>query len=58
MSVIVDVAVAFIEPMLEALGVDSKDIPCERKRQIWTVTICVVLLAVAGISGTRWFYRR
>lgn len=55
MSLVVDVAIAFIEPLLEALGVDSKRTPCATKRQIWTVVITVVTITVAVYVGVRWY---
>ena len=55
MSILVDVAVAFIEPALELLGVDSKNTTCATKRRIWTGVIATVAVAVAIYVGIRWY---
>ena len=55
MTVIVDVAIAFIEPLLEALGVDSKKTPCATKRKIWAAVITAVTVVVATFVEVRWY---
>ena len=55
MDVLVDIAIAFLDPVLELFGLRAEKSTCERKRQIRGLAILFAVCVAAAYIGVRWF---